>query len=40
MEIEEFHLVVEFSVKTAIKIDQDMNRIIGTTSDEEISEVM
>ena len=34
-EIEEFHLVVEFSVDRAIEIDQDMNRFIGMTLEEE-----
>ena len=40
VEIDEFHLVVEYIVVKIIETDQDMNRIIGMTLGEEILEVM
>ena len=39
-EIEEFHLVVGYSVDKFIETDQDMNRITGMILEEEILEVM
>ena len=35
LEIEEFHLVVEYSVDKIIETDKGMNRIIGITLKEE-----
>ena len=39
VEIENFHLVVEYSVDEITEIDQGMNRIIGMTLGEEAVEV-
>ena len=36
VKIEEFHLVVEFSVDKIIRITQDINIVIGTILEEEI----
>ena len=36
VEIEEFHLVVEYSVNKIIEMDENMNRIIGMTIGEEV----
>ena len=40
VEIEEYHLVVEYSVDKIIQTDQGMSRIIGMVLEDEILEVM
>ena len=40
VEIEEFNLVVEFSMDKVTEVDQGMDKAIGMTSREEILEVM
>ena len=40
VEIEEFHLVVEFSVDKITEVDQGMNKAIGMTLDEETLDQM